>query len=224
MVLKKNDFVEIEFTGRVKDTNEIFDSNVKKDLESSNIKSNPKPFVFSLGQGMFLESIDEFLIGKETGKYNIDLAPEKAFGNRDTKLVKIVPIKIFRQHNINPAPGVMFNFDGKIAKVLSVSGGRVIVDFNNPIAGKEVVYDINVLRKVEDMSEKINSFMSFLFMKEFDFSIEGKDLVIKAEKDFVKFIEAFKEKFNEIFNLNLVVKEAKYSKKPTEKKDKQESQ
>ena len=45
-------------------------------------------------------------------------------------------MKIFIQQKINPIPGVMFNFDGRIAKVLTVSGGRVMIDFNNPIAGK----------------------------------------------------------------------------------------
>src|SRR6056297_514428 len=104
----------------------------------------------------FIEIIDEFLIGKEVGKnYTIELTPEKAFGKRDPKQLQMIPLKVFYQHQINPVPGASFNFDGKIAKVLTVSGGRVMVDFNNPLAGKDVVYDIEVKRKVDDLNEQI---------------------------------------------------------------------
>ena len=103
----------------------------------------------------------------------------------------------------------MFNFDGKIAKVLSVSGGRVRIDFNNPLAGKDVEYDIKVLRKVEDTNKKINALNTFLFKKEFKFEIKDKKLILEVEKPLVKFVEMFKDKFKEIFGLELEVKEIK---------------
>jgi len=206
MNLQKKDFIEIEFTGKVKD-GEIFDSNIKKDLDKINPKENPKPFIFSLGEGMFLKAIDEFLIGKEIGDYEIELQPEKAFGNRDSNLIQMIPMKVFRQQKINPLPGIMFNFDGRIAKILTVSGGRVMVDFNNPIAGKTVIYNIKVLRKVEDINEKVKSLINFLFKTDFKFEIKNKKITIEAEKQIAKFIEMFKEKFKDLFGLELEVKE-----------------
>ena len=155
MELSKKDFIEIEFTGKVKD-GEIFDSNIKEDLKKINPDAKPKPLVFCLGEAMFLKGIDDFLIGKGVGEYQIELQPEKAFGNRDSKLMQMIPMKIFNEQKVNPVPGAMFNFDGRIAKILTVSGGRVMVDFNNPLAGKTVVYNIKVLKKVDDLNEKIN--------------------------------------------------------------------
>jgi len=105
------------------------------------------------------------------------LSPENAFGNRDSKLIQLIPMKIFREQRLNPIPGVMFNFDGRVAKVLSVSGGRVIADFNNPIAGKSVVYEVNILRKVDDENEKVRSLMDFLFRRIFDFEIKDKKIL-----------------------------------------------
>lgn len=206
MVFEKKDFIEIEFTGRVKN-GEIFDSNIKEDLKKANLEVEPKPFIFSLGEGMFLKAIEDFLIGKNVGKYKIELSPEKAFGDRDGKLIKIVPSNIFKQRELNPIPGVMFNFDGRMAKVLSVSGGRVTVDFNNPIAGKTVVYNINVLRKVNDINEKTKAFIDFLFRKDFKFNIDNKKLILEAEKNLANVIMAFKDKFKEILGLELTVKE-----------------
>ena len=213
MPLQKKDFIEIEFTGRVKD-GEIFDSNIKQDLEKLDSKATPKPLVFCLGEGMFLKGVDDFLIGKEIGKYKIELTPENAFGNRDSSLVKMIPLKVFKQHNVNPVPGTVFNFDNRMAKILTVSGGRVMTDFNNPLAGKEVVYDVKVLRKVEDTNEKIKAFNDFLFRKDFKFEVKDKKLIIEVEKQMTKFVEMFKDKFKEIFNLDLEVKEVEEQTKP----------
>ena len=99
MSLQKKDFIEIEFTGKIKDE-EIFDSNIKEDIETAKLNVKPKPFIFCLGEAMFLKGVDDFLIGKEIGKYTIELSPEKAFGNREPKLVQMIPMKVFREQKI----------------------------------------------------------------------------------------------------------------------------
>ncbi len=206
MIIQKKDFIEIEFTGRIKD-GEVFDSNIKKDLEKLNPQAEAKPFVFCLGEGMFLKGIDDFLIGKELGKYKIELKPEDAFGQRVSQLVQMIPSKLFKSQNINPFPGAVFNFDGRLAKILSVSGGRIMVDFNHPLAGKNIIYEVNVTRKVEDLNEKIKSLMNFFFRREFNFSVQENKLVIEVEKKFSKFAELFRDKFKEVLDLEMQVKE-----------------
>jgi len=206
MKLQKKDFIEIEFTARVKD-GDIFDSNIKKDIENTELKTKAKPFIFCLGEGMFLEGVEDFLIGKEIGEYEIELSSEKAFGSRNANLVQMMPIKIFAEQNVNPIPGIMFNFDGRIGKILTVTGGRVMVDFNNPIAGKDVVYKLKILRKVEDITEKTKALIDFLFNRDLKFEIKDKKLIIKVEKPMKEFVEAFKDKFKEMLGLDLEVKE-----------------
>jgi FKBP-type peptidyl-prolyl cis-trans isomerase 2 len=212
MELKKKDFVEIEFTGRTKEGN-VFDSNVKEILEKENIKGSPKPFIFCLGEGMFIKGIDEFLIGKDIGTYEVSLKPEEAFGKRNPKLIQMIQKKEFIKHNLNPLPGVIFNFDGKLAKVLTVSGGRVMLDFNNPLAGKEVHYKIKVLRKVDNLNEKIEALNDFLFRKNFKFEIKDKKLIMKVPQESIKFVEMFKDKYKEILDLELKLEDAEENKK-----------
>ncbi|MCK5043498.1 peptidylprolyl isomerase [Candidatus Pacearchaeota archaeon] len=234
MVLKKKDFIEIEFTGRIKD-GEIFDSNIKEDLPENSNAEQIKPLKFCLGEGMFLDGVDDFLIGKDVGEYELELTPEKAFGHRDSKMVKMIPMKVFMQQKINPVPGVMFNFDGRMAKILTVSGGRVMVDFNNPIAGKIVEYKIKVLRKIEKQEEKVKALNDFLFRKDFKFEIRQEDksssssastqsvkrknkkLIMEVEKPMIQFVEMFKDKFKEIFGLELQIKEIEEKKKQDKK-------
>lgn len=219
-MLKKKDFIEIEFTGKTKEGN-VFDSNVKEELEKLHAgHSHPiatEKFVFCLGEGMFLQSVDDFLIGKPDSNfpesYEIELTPEKAFGLRNSKLVYTVPSRVFRENNMNPVPGEVFNFDGKLGKVLTVSGGRIMVDFNNPLAGKDIIYSIKILRKVDDLNEKIKSFIKFLFKKDVDFEVNEKKIIVKAEKKLIDFADLFRKKFKELFDLELEVQKIKQEKK-----------
>ena len=213
-MLQKKDFVEVEFTARIKNTNEVFDSNIKKDLKKANLNVEAKPFVFSIGEGMFLKGIEDLLIGKDLGEYKFELTPENAFGPRDSKLIQIIPMKVFKEQNLNPVQGFMFNFDGRVAKVLSVSGGRVIVDFNNPVAGKDVVYDVKILRKIEDLNEKIKSHINFFFRKDFDFEVKEDKIILNVDKGLKKFAELFSDKFKEVFEKSLEVMEKEDNKEP----------
>ena len=103
---------------------------------------------------------------------------------------------------------MIFNFEGRLAKILSVSGGRVIVDFNHPLAGKTVIYNLNVLRKVEDLNEKIKAFTEFLFRREFKFEVneQEKKIILEVEAKVKDFVNLFSDKFNELFGMNLELK------------------
>ena len=217
MALKNKDFIDVEFTGKVKD-GEVFDSNIKKELEKMNSNIPAKSFVFCLGEGMFLKGIEDFLVGKEIGKYKIELSPEKAFGKRNSNLIQLIPMKVFREQKTQPIPGAVFDFDGKPAKILTVSGGRVIADFNNPLAGKDLVYDITVKRKIENLDEKAKALINFFFRQELKFKIEGKKLILEIDKQLKDYVNMFKDKFNEILGVELEVKEVdKPSRKLNEK-------
>lgn len=207
MGLQKKDFIEVEFTGRIKG-GEIFDSNIKEDLKNLNPDAKTSPIVFCLGEEMLLKGIDDFLIGKDVGNYEIELAPENAFGKRNSSLIQTIPMKVFQSQEVRPYPGAVFNFDGRIAKILTVSGGRVIADFNNPLAGKDVVYDIRILRKVDDLNEKVKALMKFFYRVDLPFIIEENKLKIETPKEAVSFVKMFGDKFKDILGLELEVKES----------------
>ncbi len=223
MEIHKNDFVEIDFTGRVKG-GEIFDSTFKEELEMLHHGHDhpivAKPLIFCIGHGMFLDSLDDFLVGKETGKtYEVELPPEKAFGKRDSRLVQMVPMDVFRKQKISPVPGISLNFDGRFGKILTVSGGRVMVDFNHSLSGKTVDYKIKVLHIVTDMNEKIRALNEFFFRQDFKFEVNEKKLIIHADKQMARLVSLFSDKFMEILGLDLEVKEIEENKEEGAKKE-----
>lgn len=219
MSFQKKDFIEIEFTGKVKDTEMVFDSNIAEELKKLNPELKAKPLIICLGENMFLKAVEDFLLINSgiNKSYEIELTPEKAFGLRDSKLVQVVPINVFYSQKINPIQGSVFNFDGRLGKVLSVSGGRVITDFNNPLAGKTVIYTLKVLRKVEDIKEKVDSVIEFFIRKTLPFEIKESKLIVEAEKGVGEFLILFKDKFKEILDLGLEIKEKVSETKKEEK-------
>ncbi|MFH1500663.1 MAG: peptidylprolyl isomerase [archaeon] len=218
-MLNEKDFIELEFTGRVKE-GEIFDTNIKEEATKLEIDFESRPLIICLGQNMILPSIDKFLIGKEEGKeYSLELSSEEAFGQRKRELLKTMPLSVFKGQDIRPQSGMIFNFDGMMGKVSTVSGGRVIVDFNNPLAGKEVIYDLKVKRKIEALEEKAGAIIKFLFRQDVPFKIENKKLVIEGDKNIVAFASMFKEKFKEILDLTLEVLIKSPEKKKEPKQD-----
>ena len=96
-MLKKHDFVEIDFTTIVKSTNKIVDSTIEKVGKSANLsKEAYKPQTICLGEGMFMEQVEEKLIGKPLNKeVIIDLTPEQAFGNRDAAKISTISLPKF---------------------------------------------------------------------------------------------------------------------------------
>ncbi|MGD2072554.1 MAG: peptidylprolyl isomerase [Candidatus Thorarchaeota archaeon] len=203
--LKKNDFIEIQYTGKVKD-GDVFDTNIADEAKKINLEIKDRPLIICLGQGMILPAIDEFLIGKNAdAEYTLELPSEKAFGKRKRELIKTMPISVFNQAKAKPQAGMIFAFDNMLGKITTVSGGRVIVDFNNPLAGKDVTYNLKVKRILKDEKEKIKSLMRTFFRKEFTFRVEQKKLILRVDEKLKKFVEMFKSKFKEILDLELSV-------------------
>ncbi len=157
--VKNNDFVEISYTGTLKGDTIVFDTTIEAVARKEGIydsKMTYGPVSICIGQGQILKGLDASLEGLEVGKeHELTLSPEQAFGKKDGKLMKLVPTNVFKKEGINPVTGLQVNIDGTIGTIRTVTGGRTIVDFNHPFAGKEVVYKVDIKRKLTDDKEKV---------------------------------------------------------------------
>ncbi len=164
--IKFHDFIEVDYTGKLPD-GLVFDTTLAEVAQEKHIHSDKTkygPAIVCVGEQQLLPGLETQFIDKEVGKeYTVTLAPEQAFGKRDIKKVKIIPMSTFREHKMEPHPGLQVDVDGEMGTVSNVSGGRVIVNFNHPLAGKEVAYSFKIRRKVEDAAEQITSFLAMSF-------------------------------------------------------------
>ncbi|NJE46585.1 peptidylprolyl isomerase [Thermococcus sp. GR7] len=164
--VQKGDVIRLHYTGKVKETGEIFDTTYEEIAKKAGIyneKGIYGPVPIAVGAGHVLKGLDEQLEGLEVGKkYEIIIPPEKGFGKRDPKLIKTFTLGQFRRQGIFPFPGMPVEIETESGrklkgKVLTVSGGRVRVDFNHPYAGKHLVYEVEVVEKIEDPIEKVKA-------------------------------------------------------------------
>ncbi len=164
--VKQKDFIEIEYTGRLAEENIIFDTTDAETAQKNGIFSkNMKygPVIICVGEQQVLAGLDRDLVGKEAGKsYTFRLSPEDGFGKKDAKLLKLVPLNIFKKQNINPVPGLQVDIDGVMGTIKTVTGGRVIVDFNHPFSGKELSYELKINRIVTDKKEQVSAVLQVL--------------------------------------------------------------
>jgi len=195
--VSKGEFIEIEYTGRLKDENIIFDTTDEKIAKENNLEgSDYSPVVMCVGEGQVLSGIDKNLEGKEIGKeYDIIIKPEDGFGSKNAKLIQLIPTNKFKQQNIQPMPGLQINIDGMVGLVKTVSGGRILVDFNHPLSGKNLLYKVKINRKVTDDKEKLSGFVRLSFgTKDFEIEINEGNAKITLKTEVPKQAE---EKLNE---------------------------
>ena len=211
-MIKKKDFVEIDFTGIIKESDQIFDTTEKENAKKIGLK-DIKPLKICVGEGMLLRGFDEALEGKELNKqYQIELKPEQAFGPRKPNLIKLIPMSVFLERNIHPYQGLMLNMDGMVARISSVSGGRVITDFNSPLAGKTIIYEFKINRVLDKLEEKAKTISDFFTGEEAEVKLEGKKVIFTFNKKINN--KLFERKVKDILDLELEIKE----KTKTEKK------
>ena len=171
MTIKKGEFIQIDYTGKIQETGDIFDTTIQQVAEDAGLlhKHGPNdnhdhsdqysPITVCVGEKQLLPGLDEEIEGKELGKYTIKVPTEKAFGKKNPKLLKIMPMKLFKEQNIKPYVGLELNIDGQLGTVRSVTGGRTIVDFNHPLSSKDLEYEIEIKKKVEDKKEQVEAIL-----------------------------------------------------------------
>ncbi len=146
--MQKGDFVRVKYSGKIKENQLQLD------------EAEAAPII--VGSGWVLKGFDEELEKMNVGdKKSIEISPEKGFGPRNPKLVKLVSESEFKKHGKKPFPGMWVDADKARGRVLSVASGRVKIDFNHPLSGKVLAYDIEIKSKIEVPEEKIKAIVEF---------------------------------------------------------------
>ncbi len=161
MALQKGDFILIDYVAKVKETNEVFDTTKEDTAKKEHLHKEGEiyePKLVVVGEGWVLKALDDSLSTMEVAKPStVEIPAEKAFGPRDPEKIRRVPIKQLYAKEINPVVGARIEFQGKAATVRAIGAGRVLLDFNPPLAGRTLIYDVTPVKKLESQEEKIGA-------------------------------------------------------------------
>ncbi|MDW7771892.1 MAG: peptidylprolyl isomerase [Desulfobulbaceae bacterium] len=136
--VKQGDTVKIHYTGRLSDGT-IFDSSKGRE-----------PLSFTIGGGQVIPGFEEAVVGMSLDeKKNVTIPPEKAYGQRNEEMVINVPRKQVPP-DINPEEGQRLQMQGPndqmiIVEITEVTEEKITLDANPPLAGKDLIFDIELV-------------------------------------------------------------------------------
>jgi len=148
MKIEAGDFVRFHYVGRF-ENGEVFDTSYEDIARENEIYVEEReygPLGVHVGVGEIIPGLDEALIGMEVGeKKRITVPPEKAYGMPNPELVIEVPVSEFTQAGLEPVEGLYVMTDSGIAKIVGVGEETVKLDFNHPLAGKTLVFEVEII-------------------------------------------------------------------------------
>lgn len=154
----------IDYIGKKQD-GEIFDLTIEdkareEGLYNDDVDYSPIPVL--VGHGYVIDGLDEELQDMDIDEEReLEIPSEKAYGGRDSEKIQTYPEKEFKKQNIQVRPGEELMIGNQRGKVISNSSGRVRIDFNHPLSGKDLDYWVEVVEEVEDDEEIVEKIIEF---------------------------------------------------------------
>ena len=133
MAILKDSVVSIHYTLR----------DEKGDIMDSSQGSNPLQFLF--GRGVVIKGLENALADKTVGdSFNVKISPEDAYGLEVMENIQTVPLSQFQEKEALVVGTRLQLNDGTVAEVTKIDNDMVSLDFNHPLAGKTLDFDVTV--------------------------------------------------------------------------------
>jgi len=185
MPFEKDTLVYVNFTATVKDTGEAVETTLEDEAKRLDIYDSDRryaPRLVAVGEEWVLKGLDEEIAKMDVGqKKTTELPPEKAWGDRDPTLLRMIPLRKFGEKADELRVGDIVEIENRPAVVRFVGSGRAQVDFNHRLAGKTLAYDVEVTEKVGPGEETVRALIKRRFPGEegkFQFTLAGGDLTV----------------------------------------------
>jgi len=161
MTLERGSLILVDYTAKVKDSNEIFETTREDEAKKSDLFDPTRkyePRLISIGEGWVLKGLDETLAAANIGdKFDVEITPDKGFGERDPNKVRMIAQRKLGEKADEVRVGDVIEIDNRTGIVRYVGSGRVQVDFNHRFAGRTLKYDVDIVKKLDSDDDKIRS-------------------------------------------------------------------
>ncbi|MFP4401752.1 MAG: peptidylprolyl isomerase [Candidatus Nanoarchaeia archaeon] len=198
MTLKQGDMIEISMT--IESEGKVFDTTNSELAKQEGLQgTGNKKIVF--GKNMLLPKVEEKLKdAKEGEEFTLELGVEDAFGRKKKEFYQTYPEKVFKEKNLRIQTGQVYNFDGNYGKVKSASRGRVMVDFNHPLAGKDVTFKFSLQKVLTDIKDKVETTLNVLIglsEEMYKIKVEDKTITLNVPEQLAQMSDMLKGALSE---------------------------
>lgn len=151
MAIENNSYVKIHYTGKLSDDT-VFDSSEGKE-----------PLEFVMGIGMIIPGLEKGLVGMNIGdKQTVKINSEEAYGPVHEQAIQEVPKDQFPA-DIELKVGMQLAAQGPQGAIpvviKEIKEEAIIVDFNHPLAGKDLTFEVEVIEARASTEEDMKKFM-----------------------------------------------------------------
>ena len=163
MTFKKGQLILLDYTAKIKDTGEVFETTIEEDAKKNsihepNVKYQPK--LVSVGESWVLKGLDDALPETSVGdKKTIEVSSDKGFGARDKGKVRMIPLRKLGEDAEKVSVGDTVEVDNKKGIIRYIGSGRVQIDYNHRYAGKTILYEINVKKSLDADDDMISAIL-----------------------------------------------------------------
>ncbi len=183
------DVVEIDYVGRVQESGEIFDLTSESVAEEEGFETEEMelgPVNVLIGAEHVIPGLEDALKEMDEGdEQTVEVPAEEAFGERSSDAIETFSRGEFEDYDVEPRRGLVVEIDGRRGKIVSASAGRVRVDFNHPLAGDDLEYDVEVLSVVDDIEDRVDAVLAYYGLDELDVDAEmdGDELTLALDEE-----------------------------------------
>jgi FKBP-type peptidyl-prolyl cis-trans isomerase 2 len=210
-MFKDGDFLEVDYSAWDAATNELIATTDEKKAKDANIYSKDSiygPTLVILGSNSVIKGLDKELrnLGLNELK-RFTFKPAEAFGERFEDLVKVMKMSDFKARDLNPYPGMRIELENMTATVKSVNSGRVVVDANHPYAGRDIIYEVRVVRNITEPAPKVEALGKTYGVRPSSVSIKGTAMELKYDSKTKKNADYFVGKANLVASILSLMKD-----------------
>ncbi|RYD57815.1 MAG: peptidylprolyl isomerase [Sphingobacteriales bacterium] len=136
--VKNGDTVRVNYHGKLTDGS-TFDSSEGRE-----------PLEFTVGNGQVIKGFDDALVDMKVGdKKTVHIPVDQAYGQRSDEMMMEYPKTEFPA-DMNPTPGMELHMSDNMGNVFpvviaEVQDEVVILDANHPLAGEDLIFDIELV-------------------------------------------------------------------------------
>ncbi|MFV2056443.1 MAG: peptidylprolyl isomerase, partial [Thiohalomonadales bacterium] len=135
-----------------------------EEVESS--FDEPKPFLFTIGDGMLGAGLEAAIFGLHAGdKQDLEIEAGIAFGVHDSENIHAMSVQDFSTQEMNIEPGMVVEFtvpngEPVLGTICELDGDHVDVDFNHPLAGRAINFEVEIfsVKLTKDSQQPKNEF------------------------------------------------------------------
>ncbi len=189
--VKDGSLIYVDYVARTKDDGRIFDLTLEEVAKAENLyseKDRYEPILVAVGSNWLLEAIEEGLVGMKIDESKtISVPPERGAGVRDPSLVKKIAKMRLEKQGVRIQKGERVTVGREQGVITQVLGRTAILDFNPPLAGKTLVFDVTVKEIVSKPNEKIMAVLKRRLPgvppDRYSVKVKGKTITIEFPKE-----------------------------------------